>query len=562
MLGFAMSATHTLSLTRISSRLHDLFDSHINLSDVSTKPEKDRENFFLTRSLAALSLLDDADLKPDQAAACVTDGGADDGIDAVFVDDKQKVTYFVQSKWRSTSKGVQLNDFTRFRDGVKSVINLSWTADNANLHPFKAKIEAALKDIDTSIVMVLVHTSPEKLATNIKNKIAEFVEEQNKYQKDFLEFKEVDLSRVAQIARSKTRQSDINLSIMLGNWGRRFKPYDAVYGAVAASDVAKWYEDHANKLFVENLRYVIEKSDVNEGISETADKEPANFWYFNNGITAICDFFDKQPVGGTSTESGVFDVKRISIINGAQTVGSLGKAKLSGISLDDVYVHMRIISLANTPEGFSSGVTRSNNTQNDLSPADFVSFDPNQERIRKEAAQFGVVYSFRRGDAEPPRETGFDIRAATVAAACASGDLRLAVSAKRYISGLWDDIKKEPYTRLFNDSTSAVYLWNIVRLMYAVDDFLAARAGQLTGRERLIAIHGNRFILYKVFSQVDLQSLKQQGFDLETVRKQCEKLASECLSSIIPQINSLYPDSYPGNLFKNQDRQTQLLKAI
>lgn len=557
-----MSSAHALSLTRISSRLHDLFDSSINLSDVAGKPEADRENFFLTRSLAALSLMEDADLSPEAASACVTDGGADDGIDAVYVDEKRRVMYFVQSKWRSTAKGVQLNDFTRFRDGVKSVINLNWTAENKNLHPFKQKIEASLKDIDTSIVMVLVHTSPEKLATNIKSKIGEFLDEQNKYQKDFLEFKEVDLTRVSDIARSKTRQSDINLSIMLGNWGRRFKPYDAVYGVVAGSDVARWYEDHGNKLFVENLRYVIEKSDVNEGISETADREPTNFWYFNNGITAICDAFDKQPVGGNNTESGVFDVRKISIINGAQTAGSLGKARASGVKLDDVYVHMRIISLTNTPEGFASSVTRSNNTQNDLSPADFVSFDPNQERIRKEAVQFGVIYSYRRGDAEPPRATGFDIRAATVAAACATGDLKLAVSAKRYISGLWDDIKKEPYIKLFNDTVSATYLWNIVRLMNAVDDFLTAQAAQMVGRERLIAIHGNRFVLFRVFSQIDLAPLKHQDVDLDAIKAQCEKLAQICLASMIPQINKLFPDSYPGNLFKNQDRQAQLLKVI
>jgi len=557
-----VASPHTLSLTRIASRLHELFDKYVNLEDVAAKSDKDRENFFLTRSIAALSLMDDGDLTPDQAAACVTDGGADDGIDAVYIDEKQKVAYFVQSKWRSSAKGVQLADFTRFRDGVKGVINLCWTAENANLHPFKNKIEAALKDIDTSLVMVLVHTSPEKIAKNIQSKIDEFVAEQNKYQKDFLEFKEVDLASVSHIARSKTRQADINLSIMLGHWGRRAKPYDAVYGVVAAADVAKWYEDYGNKLFVENLRYVIEKSDVNEGITETAEKDPANFWYFNNGVTAICDSFDKQPFGGNGTESGVFDIKRISIINGAQTVGSLGKAKLSGVSLDDVYLHMRVISLANTPEGFASGVTRSNNTQNDLSPADFVSFDPNQERLRKEAAQFGVVYSYRRGDAEPPKKSGFDIRSATVAAACATGDLKLAVSAKRYISGLWDDIKKEPYTKLFNDKTTALYLWNIVRLMNSVDDQLSILANDLAGRERLVAVHGNRFILFSVFSKIDLKPLDGYVSNFSELSTNSQKYAQETLAALIPAINSLYPDSYPGNIFKNQDRQAQLLKTI
>jgi hypothetical protein len=147
---------------------------------------------------------------------------------------------------------------------------------------------------------------------------------------------------------------------------------------------------------------VIEKSDVNEGIAETADKEPSSFWYFNNGVTAICDSFAKKPFGGNQTDSGVFDIQKISVINGAQTIGSLAKAKSSGVNIEDVFVHVRIISLQGTPEGFASSVTRSNNTQNDLNASDFVAFDLNQERLRREAVQLGITYAFRRG--EPDRK--------------------------------------------------------------------------------------------------------------------------------------------------------------
>jgi hypothetical protein len=379
---------------------------------------------------------------------------------------------------------------------------------------------------------------------------------------DFLIFKELDLGAVAQIARSRTRVANIDLSVLLREWGLLAKPYRAVYGAVSAQDVAKWYEDHGNKLFVENLRFVIEKSDVNEAIMETAAIVPESFWYFNNGITAICDSFEKQPIGGTSTSSGVFDLKKVSIINGAQTVGSLGRAKTSGTKLDDVYVHLRIISLVDTPEGFSSGVTRSNNTQNNLNAVDFVSFDPNQDRIRKEAAQLGLVYSFRRGEADPAPADGFNVRSATVAAACATGDLRLAVSAKRYISGLWYNIKKEPYITLFNHKTTAVYLWNIVRLMNAVDAQLATKAATLTGREKLVAVHANRFILHWVFKQLDLSQLNDPGVNLDVIKSKCEELAIKCLESVTEAIGDMLPEAYPGNIFKNQDRQIDLLKAI
>lgn len=557
-----MADSRELLLGRIASRLHELFDGSINLADVATKPDADQEQFFLTRALTALTLLDEAELKPEQAGACVTDGGTDDGIDGVFVDEKDRAIYFVQSKWRSGSGGVQLNDFTRFRDGVKNILSLNWTDENANLHPWKEKIEASLKDIDTRIVMLLSHTADSEIAQNIRTRINDFLAEQNKYLGDFLTFKEIDLANVAHIARSRTRATNIDLSVLLREWGLLAQPYRAVYGAVSAQDIAKWFDDHGNKLFVENLRFVIEKSDVNEGIMETAATVPESFWYFNNGITAICDSFEKQPIGGTATSSGVFDLKKVSVINGAQTIGSLGRAKAGGTNLENVYVHVRIISLVGTPEGFASGVTRSNNTQNNLNAVDFVSFDPNQDRIRREAAQIGLVYSFRRGEAEPAPSDGFNVRSATVAAACASGDLRYAVSAKRYISGLWDNIKKEPYTKIFNSGTTAVYLWNIVRIMNAVDEVLVARAAELTGREKLIAVHANRFILFWVFQQIDLAALAAADVALEGVKVECEALALKCLDAVIGVIAVTLPDAYPGNIFKNQDRQAELLKAV
>lgn len=181
---------------------------------------------------------------------------------------------------------------------------------------------------------------------------------------------------------------------------------------------------------------------MNDAIRQTAGEDPKHFWYFNNGVTAICDEYVKQPVGGNNTDSGVFEVKKISVINGAQTISSLARAKAEGTSLNEIFFHLRIISLRETPENFSSDVTTANNTQNDLSPIDFVAADPNQDRIGREASQLGLVYTYRRGDKNPTADTGFDVREATIAAACASGELRLAVSAKRYISGLWENTKK------------------------------------------------------------------------------------------------------------------------
>ena len=123
-------------------------------------------------------------------------------------------------------------------------------------------------------------------------------------------------------------------------------------------------------------------------------------------------------------------------------------------------------------------------------------------------------------------------------------------------------VKKEPYTRIFNENVTATYLWHIVQIMNAVDERLSQRAELLSGRERLMAVHGNRFILFYVFQHINLQDLGLAGTVLDPIKATCVQLADKCLDLVRSKTNELFPDSYPGNIFKNQDRQTQLLNAI
>ena len=467
-----------------------------------------------------------------------------------------------KSKWRKDpKKGISLADFTRFRDGVRDVIALNCNNNNKSLHRFKSEIEEQLSDINTEVIMVLAHTSGKELSDIIKSKAAEFLDSENKYTPEFLSFREFRIKEAALAARSHTRPENISFELMLAHWGMLPSPYKAVYGSVSGVDVVGWFEQYGNKLFAENPRYGIEKSEVNDGIIGTAEIEPENFWYFNNGITAICDDVRKKHIGGPDTQSGVFNVEKISVINGAQTISSLHKAKQAGIDLSKIRVHFRVISLSETPDGFSGSVTSANNTQNDLNPVDFVAAAPNQDRIRKEAAQLGLVYSYRRGDKEPDRENGFTIRGATIAAACASGDLKLAVSAKRYISGLWENTKKEPYKKLFNSATSAEYLWRIVQIMYAVDDTLTGLSLDLSGRERLISVHSNRFLLYYVFEKMGLRLASVQ-VPLDQLKTEATELTMGSLAVLAKTISEKFPDAYPGNIFKNQPRQVELLSVL
>ncbi len=192
-----------LILTQIAERLHEVFDGSIALDDVNAKAPEEIEAYFRSRAFAALAIVHAAEVTPSVAGNCITDGGADDGIDAIYVDKASQRVYFVQSKWRrNLKKGIELSDFTRLRDGVESVLSLNWTSENANLHRFRAELETALKDIDTHVVIIIAHTGEMPIARNIKAKIDAFISQQNKFVPDFVEYKEFTLVQAARTARS------------------------------------------------------------------------------------------------------------------------------------------------------------------------------------------------------------------------------------------------------------------------------------------------------------------------------------------------------------------------
>lgn len=549
------------TIERVATRLHQIFDGLIVVEENETKDLDKAEQLFRTRAYMALSLLDITDANPVEAAAAITDGGDDGGIDCIYVSEKHKRLVLGQSKFSpNVAKGVDLSEFNRFRDGVKDVVNQNWTSVNKGLHKHKSAVQNLLTDIDAEVVMVFAHTSAQELSDHIAASRDTFLEEMNRFEQ-FMDFKQFTLDKAALVARKRARPENINVQVMLKSWGLRKEPYKAVYGAVPAEDIVRIYNEFGSRLFSENLRFGIEKSEVNDGIRQTAKTDPQNFWYFNNGITAICEDFRKAPVGGQSNDNGIFDVTRISIINGAQTVSSLARSVTEGADLKDADVHLRIISLIGTPEDLAVDVTTANNTQNDLSPVDFVAGDPNQDRLRREAANIGKVYTYRRGEGDPSLTDGFSIREATIAAACASKDLRLAVAAKRYISGLWENTSKEPYTKLFNDGTTAEWLWKAVLIMRCVDETLLEAANALDGRDRLISVHANRFILFTVFRELS-EDWQAEGYVVQDIYDKIREITERNLAVIMPLVNDLFPDGYPGNIFKNRDRQQEILDQL
>ena len=153
-----------LKMIRVQSKLDELFDNKIDLTDATN--DEERQNKYYTRAIAALAIVMRCGIDFDSAAKTITDGYHDMGIDAVYNDTVQKKLILVQSKWRKDGNGsVSQEEANTFISGIKRVINLDFDGRNKKLSAKQPEITSAIRDMDYQIEMVFCHTGSQSMDT-------------------------------------------------------------------------------------------------------------------------------------------------------------------------------------------------------------------------------------------------------------------------------------------------------------------------------------------------------------------------------------------------------------
>jgi AIPR protein len=508
-----MSVIH---LNQIKNKITTLFEAKIDLAGIRAA---DRQNHFLSRALAAYAVHYLAHADVDDAAKAITDGFDDNGIDAIYYDIRERRLYLVQSKWIHSGTGEPENgDVKKFTAGIRDLVNLSFERFNAKVNANRELLEKVLYDPSTRYEAVIVYPSVNPLSQQSARDLTDLASEMN----DPSEMLTVTSFIQADLYRSLTAGisgEPISLEVILKSWGRIETPHAAIYGQVDGQQIGSWWEKHRTRLFAKNLRGVLGDTDVNNEIRDTIESQPALFWYFNNGITIIAKKVKKAAAGGGDNVYGVFHCDDVSVVNGAQTVGAIGKYGESGkTNHHNIAVPVRIISLEDSHAEFGEAVTKTNNRQNRIENRDFVALDPEQTRIRTELALENIEYHVLREESASRTGTAFDLVESTTALSCASGNVTTVVQLKREIGKLWENIDKVPYKELFNGSVTGMYIWRCVRMQRAIDlalETILREVGPGTGREYGIAIHGNRILSALVFDQMNIKTYKdpQAVFD-------------------------------------------------
>lgn len=152
--------------------------------------------------------------------------------------------------------------------------------------------------------------------------------------------------------------------------------------SVKGNEVADLYgrKDVGLRLFNSNIRLALHSGKVNPRVAKTLEdeQEAANFFYYNNGITATCSSFDFDP------KKGQVRAEQMQVVNGAQTVNNLQKV-LRKKKNPEVYVLLRLIETGQAGKrknDLADNITRFQNTQNPVRDSDFLSNDPFQLWLR------------------------------------------------------------------------------------------------------------------------------------------------------------------------------------
>lgn len=550
-----------LNVLRISKKIHEMYDSKIDLSDVK------KLNYQLeSRSLAALALVMKSGIDEEQSASCVTDGFHDMGLDSIYLDESQKILFVVQSKWHNDGMGsIDQEEMNTFVDGVKRVLDNELDGANNKIQGKRSEIKKALENVGYRIEAVFIHTGKFCKEEYVMRSMNKLMESTNDETGDILHFTQFSMKEVYEYLATDSTTSKITIDdVVLSNWGKIEEPYVGYYGLVPAVAVGEWFHNHGNKLFAKNLRYYKGRTDVNDGINAVLENEPENFVYYNNGIKLLCEKITRKAMTSTTNATGIFSLQGVSLINGAQTTGSIGNVfEDDPNKLMNAKVLIQMIDMSNMSEEVSKLITKLSNTQNRIENKDFASQDPTQERIKRELRFYNYTYMYKTGESVTNGDSQLSFDEAIVALACLNSEVSFSNTAKKNVGALSDDISKTPYIALFNPTTNSFELLNSVLTIREIEKELQSIKDHASGKLYTTCVHGNRLIEHIILQHVK----RTEGFltrviDISSISDTIQEMVNSIVSVVVKELETTYVDSYPANVFKNVTKNTELVNAV
>lgn len=359
------------------------------------------------RSLAFVYLCVETmlDLDVDEAFDCLTDGGGDFGVDALHITEEMDgefgVTLF-QGKYKKNLEGnsnFEQNSIEAMVNAIRHIFDPS--ADLGAINDrLRVKVEQARSLIRDGLI-------PRVRAIACNNGLKWNTDGQQSINRavlgDQVTWEHVNHDVLIGILQS-IKPVDETLRLTGKAMVEDMNYSRVCVGRMPVAEVAALMKNHGEKLLERNIRRYLglHGNRVNEGIRATlSSNTPENFYFFNNGITLVCDKFTYNAL-----QQGDFQikVKNLQIVNGGQSCMTILKTaeelEKNGQTLPaQASVLIRLYELSSDNDDVVLQITHATNSQNPVDLKDLRANDARQQQLEQSIQNLGYSYRRKRMDA-------------------------------------------------------------------------------------------------------------------------------------------------------------------
>lgn len=356
------------------------------------------------------------------AAKALTGVGGDKQIDAVLIDEASKIVFVVQGKYRQkfSDKNEGRADILGFANLAHLLIDSQAFASLVqDMDPLTRRriTEAYERYNKRKYRLKLYFLSSGKCSKSLRDEAYRLVRRSSdRASLDIFDGRQVllllrdYLDGVAPPVPSLELEMEAGEGVRVNGILQRYDTKTSIESwvfSMSGRAVGDLYAFGGSRLFARNVRGFLGSTEVNKNMEATLDNQPQYFWYYNNGITMVCD----QAEHARSSGRDVLRVTNPQIINGQQTTRTLHR---QGAKAGRASVIVRVIRVPRNQDGRSdnfeslvSQIVGATNFQNKIGPADLMSNDRQQIEIERQLRKFNYWYIRKRQTkSEARREAG------------------------------------------------------------------------------------------------------------------------------------------------------------
>lgn len=327
-----------------------------------------------------------------EADEIIVDGFDDEKIDAIHISDDGTTVRFFQFK-NPSSKNAGIDDAAV--DGLLTTVDifLSVRKRKSGLESIFDEIRSAIRTQYKLIFITSGRGLAPKQLQRIEAKLRQWNgPNRNAFSNEIVTLESL-LDRVYQES-IPTVKSTIEWRLDTPPYQTKINDHKSLVCHIDGKSLASAYKEYGEKLLQQNIRNTEGITPSNRDIYNTAiSSESENFYFYNNGITVICDAWDyDQP-------SWRLSVTRPQIVNGGQTIRQIANADLDGKLKEGVKVLLRVISIGENKE-FAGNVAVNLNNQTIVKSSFLKSNHPFFIQMQHALLPTGWYFERKQGDWE------------------------------------------------------------------------------------------------------------------------------------------------------------------